>query len=50
MAVHAQDLTEEMRKDSLSMKTIAILGMVFLPGTSFAVCTLILYNSSYEIY
>jgi hypothetical protein len=40
MAVHAQELTEEMRKDSLSMKTIAILGMVFLPGTSFAVFTL----------
>jgi hypothetical protein len=46
MAVHAQGLTEEMRKDSLSMKTIAILGMVFLPGTSFAVCTLILCNAS----
>jgi hypothetical protein len=37
MAVRAHELTEEMKKDSLSMKTIAILTMFFLPGTSFAV-------------
>jgi hypothetical protein len=39
MAVRSQELTEEMKKDSLSMKTIAILTMFFLPGTSFAVST-----------
>jgi len=37
MAIKAHELTEEMKKDSLSMKTIAILTMFFLPGTSFAV-------------
>jgi hypothetical protein len=37
MAGRAHELTEEMKKDSLSMKTIAILTMFFLPGTSFAV-------------
>ncbi|EPE31528.1 hypothetical protein GLAREA_12284 [Glarea lozoyensis ATCC 20868] len=36
IAVQAQNLTQEMRKDSLSMKTIAVPGMLFLPGTSFA--------------
>jgi len=36
IAVQAQNLVEGMRKDSLSMKTIAVLGMLFLPGTSFA--------------
>ena len=37
MARRAQELTEEMKRDSLSMKTVAILTMFFLPGTSFAV-------------
>ena len=40
LAGRAHELTEEMKKDSLSMKTIAILTMFFLPGTSFAVSPL----------
>jgi hypothetical protein len=39
VAVEAQNLAEGLRKDSLSMKTIAVLGLLFLPGTSFAVRT-----------
>ncbi|KAJ6017244.1 hypothetical protein N7451_000623 [Penicillium sp. IBT 35674x] len=30
-------MTKEMRKDSISMKTVALLTMAFLPATSFAV-------------
>jgi hypothetical protein len=37
IAVQARNLAEEMKRDSLSMKTIAVLGMLFLPGASFAV-------------
>lgn len=36
MAKRAHELTEEMKKDSLSMKTVAVLTMFFLPGTAFA--------------
>jgi len=31
----------ESKKDAAAMKTIAILGMVFLPGAFLAVCTLL---------
>lgn len=36
IAMRSQQLTEAMKKDSVSMKTIAILTMFFLPATSFA--------------
>lgn len=36
LAVKAHKLSESMRKDSLSMRTIAVCTMFFLPGTSFA--------------
>lgn len=36
IAVRSQQLSEDMKKDSVSMKTIAILTMFFLPATSFA--------------
>lgn len=36
MARQNQRMSQEMRKDSISMKTIAILTMFFLPGTSYA--------------
>ncbi|KAL5316230.1 hypothetical protein ACEPPN_015275 [Leptodophora sp. 'Broadleaf-Isolate-01'] len=35
-AIRSQQLAVEMRKDGLSVKTIAVLTMFFLPGTSFA--------------
>lgn len=36
IALRSQKLSEEMKRDSVSMKTIAILTMFFLPATSFA--------------
>ncbi|KAH8900299.1 hypothetical protein GQ53DRAFT_816313 [Thozetella sp. PMI_491] len=36
MARESQQMAMEMRKDSVSMKTIALLTMLFLPATSFA--------------
>ncbi|KAL9116047.1 MAG: hypothetical protein Q9227_000415 [Pyrenula ochraceoflavens] len=36
IAIRSQQLSEDMKKDSVSMKTIAILTMFFLPATSFA--------------
>jgi hypothetical protein len=36
MALQSRQLAEEMKKDSVSMKTIALLTVFFLPGTSFA--------------
>ncbi|KAI0815976.1 hypothetical protein GGR55DRAFT_675585 [Xylaria sp. FL0064] len=36
MAVESHELTRSMKKDSVAMKTIAILTMLFLPGISFA--------------
>lgn len=36
MALQTQRLSEEMMKDSVAMKTIALLTAFFLPGTSFA--------------
>lgn len=36
IAERSQQLSEDMKKDSVSMKTIAILTMFFLPATSFA--------------
>jgi len=36
MAKQTQRLSEEMMKDSVYMKTIALLTVLFLPGTSFA--------------
>ncbi|KAI0969732.1 hypothetical protein F4678DRAFT_438028 [Xylaria arbuscula] len=36
MAVESHELTRSLKKDSIAMKTIAILTMLFLPGTSFA--------------
>ncbi|KAH8782660.1 hypothetical protein F5883DRAFT_679264, partial [Diaporthe sp. PMI_573] len=42
MMNESQKMTKEMRKDSVSMKTIALLTMLFLPATSFAVSSLVL--------
>jgi hypothetical protein len=50
MAIRAHELTEEMKKDSLSMKTIAVLTMFFLPGTSFAVSLLPTTNRGFCIF
>ncbi|KIX09412.1 uncharacterized protein Z518_00492 [Rhinocladiella mackenziei CBS 650.93] len=36
VALQSQRLSEEMMKDSVAMKTIALLTTIFLPGTSFA--------------
>ncbi|KAI4187903.1 MAG: hypothetical protein LQ346_005414 [Caloplaca aetnensis] len=36
VAERSQELTEEMKKDSVAMKTIAIMTLFFLPATSFA--------------
>ncbi|KAF2189009.1 hypothetical protein K469DRAFT_523997, partial [Zopfia rhizophila CBS 207.26] len=36
MAVQTQKLSEEMIRDGIAIKTIALLTIVFLPGTSFA--------------
>lgn len=36
IAIRSQELTEDMKKDSISMRTIALLTLLFLPGTSFA--------------
>ncbi|KAI1635373.1 hypothetical protein F4809DRAFT_614503 [Biscogniauxia mediterranea] len=36
LAIDSHELSRSMQKDSIAMKTIAILTMAFLPGTSFA--------------
>ena len=36
IALRSQQISEDMKKDSVSMKTIAIMTMFFLPGTSFS--------------
>lgn len=36
IALRSQQISEDMKKDSVSMKTIAILTLFFLPGTSFS--------------
>jgi hypothetical protein len=36
IAVRSQQLSEDIKRDSVSMKTIAILTMFFLPATAFA--------------
>jgi hypothetical protein len=36
IAQRSQELAEDMKKDSVSMKTIAIMTLFFLPATSFA--------------
>ena len=40
---------EEARRDSASMKTIAIVTLVFLPGTSLAVSFLTQDQSTYKL-
>ncbi|KAF8540428.1 hypothetical protein BDD12DRAFT_28619 [Trichophaea hybrida] len=46
VAMQSQNLAVEMKKDSVAMKTIAILTMFFLPGTSFAVYSHPLFSAS----
>jgi len=36
IALRSQQISEDMKKDSVSMRTIAIMTMFFLPGTSFS--------------
>ncbi|RYC88374.1 hypothetical protein BFJ63_vAg8772 [Fusarium oxysporum f. sp. narcissi] len=36
LAIQSQRLSEEMMKDSVAMKTVALVTVLFLPGTSFA--------------
>ncbi|KAH7157288.1 hypothetical protein B0J13DRAFT_167676 [Dactylonectria estremocensis] len=36
VAIQSQRLSEEMMKDSVAMKTVALVTVLFLPGTSFA--------------
>lgn len=36
IALRSQQISEDMKKDSVSMKMIAIMTMFFLPGTSFS--------------
>ena len=38
IAASAREIAKATMSDSASMKTIAILTMVFLPGTAVAVC------------
>jgi len=50
LAKQTQRLSEEMMKDSVYMKTIALLTVLFLPGTSFAVSNRIPNDLSHRSY
>ena len=48
IAERSQQLAEEMKKDSVSMKTIAFMTLFFLPATSFAAVLAMPFFSSNE--
>ncbi len=49
IANSTRDIAMESRRDASAMKTIAILTLVFLPGTYVAVCAFCNAASSYII-